>query len=77
MRGSPPDVRSSLQRRLRQIYECTSQPGDIADTVAFLLGPEASYITGQSLVVDGGPCALDPQSCAGVRRDSEGQVTKG
>lgn len=29
-------------------------PGDIADTIAFLLGPQSSYITGQSLVVDGG-----------------------
>ncbi len=29
-------------------------PSDIADAVAFLLGPQASYITGQSLLVDGG-----------------------
>jgi NAD(P)-dependent dehydrogenase (short-subunit alcohol dehydrogenase family) len=31
-----------------------ARPGDIADAIAFLLGPEASYITGQSLIVDGG-----------------------
>lgn len=29
-------------------------PEDIAETIAFLLGPQASYITGQALVVDGG-----------------------
>ncbi|MBI2018746.1 SDR family oxidoreductase [Candidatus Daviesbacteria bacterium] len=31
-----------------------AQPEEIAKTVAFLLGPDASYITGTSLVVDGG-----------------------
>ncbi len=31
-----------------------AKPGDIADAIAFLLGPQASYITGQSLLVDGG-----------------------
>ena len=31
-----------------------AKPGDIADAIAFLLRPQASYITGQSLVVDGG-----------------------
>jgi glucose 1-dehydrogenase len=29
-------------------------PGDIADSIAFLLSQDASYITGQSLIVDGG-----------------------
>ena len=29
-------------------------PADIGDAVAFLLSPAASYITGQTLVVDGG-----------------------
>jgi len=31
-----------------------AKPGDIADTIAFLVGPQAGYITGQSLLVDGG-----------------------
>jgi 3-oxoacyl-[acyl-carrier protein] reductase/meso-butanediol dehydrogenase/(S,S)-butanediol dehydrogenase/diacetyl reductase len=29
-------------------------PGELAAAIAFLLGPDASYITGQTLNVDGG-----------------------
>ena len=29
-------------------------PGDIAETVSFLLGPAGAYLTGQQIVVDGG-----------------------
>ncbi|GAA4722560.1 NAD(P)-dependent dehydrogenase, short-chain alcohol dehydrogenase family [Promicromonospora umidemergens] len=32
-------------------------PGDIADAVAFLLGPESSFVTGTDLLVDGGVVA--------------------
>ena len=35
-------------------------PGDIANAVLFLAGPEARHITGQTLVVDGGWSAVSP-----------------
>lgn len=31
-----------------------STPGDVANVVSFLAGPDSNYITGQSIVVDGG-----------------------
>ncbi|WP_216590099.1 SDR family oxidoreductase [Streptomyces brasiliscabiei] len=35
----------------------TGTPAEIADAVAFLIGPEARYITGTDLLVDGGQAA--------------------
>ena len=31
-----------------------SEPSDVAAVVSFLAGPDSDYITGQSVVVDGG-----------------------
>lgn len=38
----------------------TAYPKDIANAALFLLSPQASHITGQSLVVDGGWTAISP-----------------
>ncbi|MFF3567395.1 SDR family oxidoreductase [Nocardia jiangxiensis] len=40
--------------RLNRALDRPQQPADLVGAVAFLLGPEAGYITGQELVVDGG-----------------------
>jgi 3-oxoacyl-[acyl-carrier protein] reductase len=36
------------------------EPREVADTVVFLASPRSSYITGQSLVIGGGPTAVGP-----------------
>ena len=40
--------------RTRRALKHDQTPGDIAGTVAFLCSPDAGYITGQTIVVDGG-----------------------
>ncbi len=44
-----------LEDRLKQIpLGRAGKPSEIASVIAFLLSDEASYITGQEIVVDGG-----------------------
>ncbi len=52
--------RSWLKRLPQRRY---AEPGEIAAVIAFLLSPEASYISGQAIAVDGG------FTTAGILRD--------
>lgn len=56
VRGMPPleGVLSKVPKR----RQGTAQ--EVADAVAFLLGPQSEYITGQTLVVDGGLSIVSP-----------------
>jgi NAD(P)-dependent dehydrogenase (short-subunit alcohol dehydrogenase family) len=40
----------------RQCIKRRGQPGDVAAAVEFLCSPDAGFITGQCLTVDGGWC---------------------
>jgi NAD(P)-dependent dehydrogenase (short-subunit alcohol dehydrogenase family) len=48
-----PEQRHQLYRDNRALTR-DQQPDDVVGAVAFLLGPEAGYLTGQQLVVNGG-----------------------
>jgi NAD(P)-dependent dehydrogenase (short-subunit alcohol dehydrogenase family) len=48
-----PAERHELYRENRALPR-SQQPDDVSGVVAFLLGPEGGYITGQQIVVDGG-----------------------
>jgi 3-oxoacyl-[acyl-carrier protein] reductase len=47
-----PEAREALNKQIP--LERLGKPGDIAGVVAFLSSEQASYITGQVFVVDGG-----------------------
>lgn len=51
----------SGEHMLKMLDACgagrTGTPGEIAEVVAFLVGPGAPYITGTDLLVDGGQAA--------------------
>ncbi|MHA7985392.1 SDR family oxidoreductase [Rathayibacter sp. CAU 1779] len=50
-------------------------PDDLAHAVRFLLSPEAGYITGQTLVVDGGLTIVAPPYWSEVRAAQRDQAT--
>ena len=55
--GAEYDTMAERMRRAIPLHRSGS-PQDVADLVAFLASPRASYITGQSIVIDGGVSVL-------------------
>ena len=61
---SPGVIKTDMSRALWERHEATiaarvpmgrlGLPADVAAAVVFLAGPQASYITGQTITVDGG-----------------------
>jgi NAD(P)-dependent dehydrogenase (short-subunit alcohol dehydrogenase family) len=52
-RGTTPEALNEARLRLVPLAR-TSSPAECAETIAWLLSPAASYLTGQQIAPDGG-----------------------
>lgn len=60
----PPELQEALLGRLREWLApmpVTGRPADIGGAVAALCGDDAGWITGQTIVADGGGALMSPE----------------
>lgn len=56
--GDGPEARAALERRIPVGRQ--GEPDEVAAFISFLLSPESNYLTGQTIVIDGGMLAGPP-----------------
>ena len=62
MTDRPGELTFPINRRLTGVV--TVSDAEVAEAVAFLVSEKAGYITGQTLIIDGGWTAISPSPYA-------------